>query len=131
MRRIKLCERKKVLAKKPELKTSDVLFSGFYPRIHDKKLSPRKWIENYVLTYIERDIRQLVNVNNLRTFENFLLITAANSAQLLNYAAISNSIGITIPTVKKWISLLETSGIIFILPNLIFLSVPVHVKAVS
>jgi len=94
----------------------DILFTGMYPRIHDKKLSPRKWLENYVMTYVERDIRQLINVTNLRTFEGFLKIIASQSGQLLNYASISSSVGVSLPTVKNWISLLEASGIVFILP---------------
>ncbi len=92
------------------------IFTGMYPRIHDKKLEPRKWIENYILTYIERDIRSLVNVDNLKLFENFLQTCAAMSGQLINYTSISNSIGVSQPTIKKWMSLLETSGILFILP---------------
>ena len=92
------------------------IFTGMYPRIHDKKLEPRKWIENYILTYIERDIRSLVDVDNLKLFENFLQTCAAMSGQLINYTSISNSIGVSQPTVKKWMSLLETSGILFILP---------------
>ena len=86
-----------------------------YPRIHDKNLDPRKWIENYILTYIERDIRSLINVENLKLFEDFLKICASMSGQLVNYTTISNSIGISQPTTKKWLSLLETSGVIFIL----------------
>lgn len=99
----------------PAQELHDIIFSGLYPRIHDRHLSPRKWIENYVVTYLERDIRQLINVSNLRTFENFLKMTAANSGQLLNYASISNAIGVSVPTIKKWLSLLETSGIVFFL----------------
>ncbi|NIM15501.1 MAG: DUF4143 domain-containing protein [Candidatus Aminicenantes bacterium] len=102
-------------AKKPTEEIEEIIFTGMYPRIHDKKLSPRKWLENYVITYIERDIRQLINVSNLRTFENFLKITASYSGQLLNYASISSAIGLSIPTVKSWLSILETSGIIFLL----------------
>lgn len=93
-----------------------MIFTGMYPRIHDKKLDAKKWIENYILTYIERDIRSLVNVDNLKLFEDFLKICASMSGQLINYTSISNSIGISQPTVKKWMSLLETSGIIFVLP---------------
>jgi len=93
-----------------------MIFTGMYPRIHDKKLDARKWIENYILTYIERDIRSLVNVENLKLFEDFLKICASMSGQLINYTSISNSIGVSQPTVKKWLSLLETSGILFVLP---------------
>ncbi|MBU0987141.1 MAG: ATP-binding protein, partial [Proteobacteria bacterium] len=91
------------------------IFTGMYPRIHDKKLDARKWIENYILTYIERDIRSLVNVDNLKLFEDFLKTCASMSGQLINYTSISNNIGISQPTVKKWMSLLETSGILFVL----------------
>ena len=93
-----------------------MIFTGMYPRIHDKKLDARKWIENYILTYIERDIRSLVNIDNLKLFEDFLKICASMSGQLINYTSISNSIGVSQPTVKKWLSLLETSGILFVLP---------------
>ena len=93
-----------------------LIFKGMYPRIHDQNLDAGKWIENYVLTYIERDIRTLVNVQNLKLFEDFLKICASMSGQLVNYTSISNAIGISQPTAKKWMSLLETSGIIFLLP---------------
>jgi predicted AAA+ superfamily ATPase len=99
-----------------EIDVYRMLFTGMYPRIHDKKLDARKWIENYILTYIERDIRSLVNVENLKLFEDFLKICASMSGQLINYTSISNSIGVSQPTVKKWTSVLETSGILFILP---------------
>ena len=92
-----------------------LLFTGLYPRIHDRKLAPRRWHENYVQTYVERDVRSLVNVGDLRLFEDFLKICAAHSGQLLNYLSIGNAIGVSQPTVKRWISLLETSGIVFLL----------------
>ncbi len=98
-----------------EIDGNQLMFGGMYPRIHDRKLDPRKWIENYILTYIERDIRSLVNVGNLSLFENFIRITATLSGQMINYASISNAVGISQPTAKKWMSLLETSGIIFLL----------------
>jgi predicted AAA+ superfamily ATPase len=93
-----------------------LLWQGLYPRIHDKNLDSYKWYENYLFTYVERDIRSLLNVRNLRTFEHFLLLCAARSGQLLNYSDLSNALGVSVPTVKEWISILETSGLIFILP---------------
>ncbi|MDD5092345.1 MAG: ATP-binding protein [Candidatus Wallbacteria bacterium] len=95
--------------------TEDILFKGMYPRIHDRSLTPTRWLENYIATYVERDIRQLVNISDLRTFENFLKMTAAQSGQLLNCTTLSNGLGISVPTVKRWLSLLETSGIVFVL----------------
>ncbi len=103
-------------SKRPNPDLAEIILKGMYPRIHDKNLNPRRWIESYLETYVERDVRSLVNVNDLRTFENFLKISASYSGQLLNYAGISNHIGVSQPTVKKWLSVLETSGIIFILP---------------
>lgn len=93
-----------------------LLLTGFYPRIYDKHLDSEKWYENYVFTYVERDIRSLLNVRNLRTFEHFLLLCASRSGQLLDYSDLSNALGIAVSTVKEWISILETSGIVFILP---------------
>lgn len=92
-----------------------LIIDGLYPRIYDKKIDSHKWQENYLLTYVERDVRSLLNVKNIRTFESFLKICASLSGQLINYSNISNALGISIPTVKQWISILETSGIIFIL----------------
>ena len=93
-----------------------LLLTGFYPRIYDKHLESEKWYENYIFTYVERDIRSLLNVRNLRTFEHFLLLCASRSGQLLDYSDLSNALGIAVSTVKEWISILETSGIVFILP---------------
>ncbi|MBA2368989.1 MAG: ATP-binding protein [Candidatus Protochlamydia sp.] len=94
----------------------NLIWTGFYPRIHDKHLDSYKWHENYLLTYVERDVRSLLNIRNLRTFENFLKLVASQSGQLMNYSNLANSIGISLPAVKEWISLLETSGLIFTLP---------------
>ncbi len=93
-----------------------LLWQGFYPRIHDKNMDSYKWYENYLSTYVERDVRSLLNIRNLSVFEHFLLLCASRSGQLLDYADISGALGISIPTVKEWISVLETSGVIFLLP---------------
>lgn len=94
---------------------NDLLFTGFYPRIHDKRLEPRKWLENYVRTYVERDIRTIIQVGDLGLFETFLISCAARSGNLINLSSIANTTGVSIPTVKRWLSLLETSGIVFLL----------------
>lgn len=92
-----------------------MIWQGFYPRIHDKHIDSYKWYENYLLTYVERDVRNLLKVKNLRLFSHFLKMVAAQSGQLMNYANIGNAIGVSVPTIKEWISILETSGLIFIL----------------
>ena len=93
-----------------------LLLTGFYPRIYDKHLDSDKWYQNYVLTYVERDVRALLNVRNLRTFEHFLLLCASRSGQLLNFSDLSGVLGVSVSTIKEWITVLETSGLIFILP---------------
>ncbi len=109
---------RRVHARRPKVtqeRLLELLFSGCYPRIHDRHLDSAKWYENYVLTYVERDIRSLLNVRNVRTFEHFLLLCASRSGQLLNYSDLSGALGIAVSTVKEWISILETSGIVFLL----------------
>jgi hypothetical protein len=94
----------------------EMIWTGLYPRIHDKKLDSYKWYENYIVTYVERDVRSLLNVRNLRTFEHFLILCASQTAQLMNYSSLANALGLSVPTIKEWLSILETSGLIFILP---------------
>jgi predicted AAA+ superfamily ATPase len=105
-------ERKKISQKE----LYELLWKGFYPRIYDRDIESYKWLENYLFTYIERDVRSLLNVRNLLTFEKFLKLIASQSAQELNYSSIANAIGVSLPTIKEWISILETSGIVHILP---------------
>lgn len=93
----------------------DVLFKGFYPPVYDRKLSPSSWHANYVLTYIERDVRQMVNVRDLTTFQRFVRMCAARTGQVLNLSGLANDCGITHNTAKAWLSVLEASYIIFLL----------------
>jgi len=100
---------------KERVSTEDILFRGMYPKIYDKDLDGSKWIENYILTYVERDVRKMVNIGDLRSFENFMSVLATRTGQLLNCSSIANAIGVSVPTIKRWISVLEASGIIFLL----------------
>lgn len=92
---------------------SQVLFNGFYPRIHDKHLNAQEALSFYVSTYLERDLKQLMHIKDLYTFEKFLKICALQAGQLLNYSTIANDCGIDQKTVKSWLSLLEASFIIY------------------
>jgi predicted AAA+ superfamily ATPase len=94
----------------------ELLFKGLYPPIYDRKLDPVVWYGNYVRTYIERDVRQLLNIKDLRTFQLFLRMCAARSGQLLNLTGLGNDCGITNNTAKAWLSVLETSYIVHLLP---------------
>jgi hypothetical protein len=93
----------------------DTVFCGFYPRIHDVNIPPDLWLSDYTRTYIERDLRSLVNIGNLENFERFLSLVAGRSSQILNYNALANDAGIALDTAKRWISVLKTSFIIFLL----------------
>lgn len=90
----------------------DMLFKGFYPRIFDKKLDPTEAMVFYVSTYVERDVRSLVNVKDLRQFQNFLRLCAGRTGQELNLSALANECGITHNTAKSWVSILETSFLV-------------------
>lgn len=95
----------------------ETLYKGFYPVLYNKnfKLPPHLWYEDYVKTYLEKDLRQLVNIKDLSLFQKFLRLCAARNGQLINYSELSNVTGINIRTVQSWLSILEASYIIFLL----------------
>lgn len=93
----------------------EIIFKGFYPRIYDKKIESSFFYQNYVQTYIERDVRQLKNVNDLNLFTKFIKLCAGRTGQILNYSSFANDCGISVNTAKAWISLLEASYIIYLL----------------
>jgi uncharacterized protein len=93
----------------------DYLFTGLYPRIYDKSLEPRDWYLNYVQTYVERDLRLIKNISDLGVFQTFLKMCASRTGQLLNLSSLANDCGITHNTAKSWISILESSFIVFLL----------------
>ena len=93
-----------------------ILFDGAYPPIFDRGLEPHPWHGNYVRTYLERDVRQLIKVQDLGTFQRFLKLCAGRTGQLLNLSSLANDCGITHNTAKAWISVLEASYIVHLLP---------------
>jgi len=95
-----------------------VLFAGLYPPIHDRRLAPSLWYANYVQTYIERDVRQLVAVGDLSAFGRFVRLCAGRTDQLLNLSSLASDCGITHNTARAWISILEASYLVFrVLPH--------------
>lgn len=93
-----------------------ILFDGAYPPIFDRGLEPHPWHGNYVRTYLERDVRQLIKVQDLGTFQRFLKLCAGRTGQLLNLSSLANDSGITHNAAKAWISVLEASYIVHLLP---------------
>lgn len=92
------------------------LWTGGYPRIHDRGLDAADWLADYVATYVQRDVRQVLNVTNLDAFTTFLRLTAARTGQELNLSALGADAGVSHNTARAWLSVLEASFIIFRIP---------------
>lgn len=96
-------------AGKAPKKLEDLLFKGLYPPIYDRKLEAGIWHANYINTYIERDVRQIINVRDLSTFQRFVRMCAARTGQILKLSELAGDCGITHNTAKSWVSVLEAS----------------------
>ena len=92
-----------------------MLLNGCYPPLYDRKLQPSSWFGAYVTAYVERDVRQLLKVHELETFQRFVRLCAGRTGQLLNLSSLATECGITHNTAKSWISVLEASYLIFLL----------------
>lgn len=100
-----------------EVSLDDYLLRGCYPEIRSNPEVDRQlWCSSYIQTYLERDVRQIVNIGDLNTFDRFLRICAGRTGQILNMSEIARDVGVSVPTVKKWISILEASYQVFLLP---------------
>lgn len=99
------------------LSLDDWLLRGAYPeiRVH-RDVDRQLWIAGYVQTYLERDVRQVMNVGDLNSFNRFLRLCAARTGQILNMSELGRDAGVSVPTVKKWLSILEASYQIYLLP---------------
>ena len=93
----------------------EILYTGMYPRIYDKKINPKDFYPNYIQTYLEREVRQIKNISDLNTFQRFIRMCAARTGQLLNLSSLAIDCGITHNTAKSWISILEASYIVHLL----------------
>jgi uncharacterized protein len=93
------------------------LWRGGYPALHvqHRQPEPAHWFVAYVMTYIERDVRQLLNISNLMTFQRFLSMCAARSGQLLNLNSLASDCGISQPTARQWLTVLQASHIVTLL----------------
>lgn len=94
---------------------SSMLFQGGYPPLYDRPLSPRQWFPAYVTAYVERDVRQMLKVQDLDTFQRFVRLCAGRSGQVLNVSSLATDCGVTHNTAKSWISVLEASYLLFLL----------------
>ncbi len=94
----------------------EACFQGFYPAIFDRQIHPIQFYPNYLETYLERDVRNLISVKDLSQFRLFIKRCAGNAGQLLNLQSLATDCGISQPTAKSWLSVLESSYIVFLLP---------------
>ncbi len=94
----------------------DLLVHGTFPRLHDQGLEPRRFFNAYLRTYVERDVRALINLKDLNRFQQFLTLLAGRVGQIVNYTSLASDVGVSSTTIREWVSVLEASYILFILP---------------
>ncbi len=106
-----------------ELASADIVLSrdqyitqGFMPRLYDTSLDAKNLYRDYFSTYVEKDVRMMLNIKNLSAFEAFVKLLAGRVGQLVNLSSLANDVGISAPTLKEWLSVLEASFIVFQLP---------------
>lgn len=99
-----------------QLSLDGLMLKGGYPALHTQPVQPSDWFASYIATYVERDVRQVLNIQNLPTFQRFLRLCAGRTGQLLNITALAGEAGITAHTAKSWLAVLESSDLIHLLP---------------
>ena len=104
---------------KPPASLDDALFAGAFPRIHDQAIDPTQWLGSYVGTYIDRDVRDVLDITDRRTFHNFLGQAAGRAGQLVNLSGLGADCGVSHHTVRSWLSVLETSYAAFFVSPLV------------
>lgn len=99
----------------PKVSIEEKIFKGCYPSLYSQptNIDPTKWYANYIRTYIERDVRLIKNITNLILFERFVRLCAGRIGQLLNMHSLANELGVDTKTISSWISVLETSFVLF------------------
>ncbi len=93
----------------------ELLVKGFYPPVYDQDLDPARWHQNYIRTYVEKDVRQIKNILQLNLFEKFLRLCAGRVGQLLNANSLAIELGLDNKTISSWIGVLESSFVIFLI----------------
>ena len=97
---------------------NETLVTGGYPAILDRGLEPAEWHRSYVATYLRRDVRTITNVGDLAAFQQFVQLCAGRTAQLVNLSSLASDCGVSQPTAKAWLSILEAGFVAFRLPSL-------------
>ncbi|MCU4176061.1 ATP-binding protein [Carboxylicivirga sp. N1Y90] len=97
-------------------KKRDLIWKGGFPEIWAEKLDAEEFFEDYIQTYLERDLKDVLNITNLRDFRRLLSLLALRCGQLLNFSTLAKDIGVSVNTIKSWVSALEASGLVILLP---------------
>ena len=100
----------------PPTSLDEALFTGGYPEILHRAFDPTAWLRTYIGRYLDGDVRTIVSVRNPATFQRFVGLCAGRTGQFVNYSSLANGCGISVPTAKRWVDVLETSFIVFRLP---------------
>jgi hypothetical protein len=93
-----------------------LLWQGAYPRIYDRQIPAHQWLTDYTTTYVQRDVREAINIGDLQAFSGFMRLCAGRTAQEVNLSAIGSDAGVSHNTVRAWLSVLEASYIVHRLP---------------
>ena len=101
---------------KPHWKTFELIVKGCFPGLHERGLDSRRFYNSYVQTYVERDVRALINLRDLSQFQQFLTLLAGRVGQVINFSSLSNDVGVSATTIKNWLSVLKASYVVFELP---------------
>ena len=94
----------------------ELIIRGCYPRLHQQGLDPRRFYGGYLQTYVERDVRAMIQLRDLSLFQKFLTLLAGRIGQIVNLASLSNDVGVSSTTVRSWLSVLKASYVVFDLP---------------
>ena len=92
-----------------------LLITGGYPPLYDRYLPPRYWLADYITTYIERDVRQVLQIRDLAAFQRFVTLCAGWVGQLVNLSSLATDAGVTVNTAKSWLGVMQSSGLIYLL----------------
>ena len=95
-----------------DLSLNEWMLKGGYPRIYKDQLDPTRAYRGYFQTYVERDVRQILQIKDLLQFERFIKLTASRVGQLVNYASLASDVGVSAVTIKEWIAVLEATYIL-------------------
>ncbi|MFK7932076.1 MAG: ATP-binding protein [Saprospiraceae bacterium] len=97
----------------PRPSLDECIFNGYYPSIYDRQISPFVFYPNYLETYVQRDVQDLIHARNITSFQRFMRLCAGHVGQTIVYSQLANSVGVSTETIRNWLSILEQSYIIF------------------